>query len=61
MTQKRKQFSKQFKTDAVKLVIEQGYKVSEAAPNLGVHHSCLRRWKKQFETNGKTTGSGLHS
>ena len=37
--------------DAVKLVTEQGYKVSEAARNLGIHHSSLRRWKKQFETN----------
>jgi transposase len=52
MTQKRKQFSKQFKIDAVKLVTEQGYNVSEAARNLGIHHSSLRRWKKQFETSG---------
>jgi transposase len=51
MTQKRKQFSKQFKIDAVKLVTEQGYNISEAARNLGIHHSSLRRWKKQFETN----------
>jgi transposase len=51
MTQKRKQFSKQFKNDAVKLVTEQGYNVSEAARNLGIHHSSLRRWKKQFETS----------
>jgi transposase len=51
MTQKRKQFSKQFKIDAVKLVTEQGYNVSEAARNLGIHHSSLRRWKKQFETS----------
>jgi transposase len=52
MTQKRKQYSRQFKVDAVKLLTEQGYKVSEAARNLGIHHSSLRRWKKQFETNG---------
>jgi transposase len=52
MSQKRKQFPQQFKIDAVKLVTEQGYKVSEAARNLGIHHSSLRRWKKQFETNG---------
>ena len=52
MTQKRKHYSKQFKNDAVKLVTEQGYKVSEAARNLGIHHSSLRRWKKQLETDG---------
>ena len=58
MTQKRKQFSKQFKVDAVKLVTEQGYKVSEAARNLGIHHSSLRRWKRQFKTNGNQAFPG---
>jgi len=58
MTQKRKQFSKQFKIDAVKLVNEQGYRVSEAARNLGIHHSSLRRWKKQFETSGNQAFPG---
>ena len=51
MTQKRKYYSKQFKIDAVKLVTEQGYNVSEAARNLGIHHTSLRRWKKQLETD----------
>jgi len=58
MTQKRKHFSKQFKIDAVKLITEQGYKVSEAARNLGIHHSSLRRWKKQFETDGNQAFPG---
>ena len=58
MTQKRKHYSKQFKIDAVKLITEQGYKVSEAARNLGIHHSSLRRWKKQFETNGNQAFPG---
>ncbi len=58
MTQKRKHYSKQFKNDAVKLVTEQGYKVSEAARNLGIHHSSLRRWKKQLETDGNQAFSG---
>ena len=61
MTNKRKQYSKQFKIDAVKLVTEQGYKVSEAARSLGIHEGILRRWKKQltaedrhaFPGNGK--------
>ncbi len=51
MSQKRKHYSKQFKIDAVKLVTEQGYKVSEAARNLRIHHSSLRNWKKQLETD----------
>jgi len=48
MTNKRKQYSKQFKIDAVKRVTEQGYKVSEAARSLGIHEGILRRWKEQL-------------
>ncbi|MBW1752932.1 MAG: IS3 family transposase [Deltaproteobacteria bacterium] len=58
MAQKRKHYSKQFKVDAVKLVTEQGYKVSEAARNLGIHHSSLRRWKNELETNSSQAFSG---
>ncbi len=58
MTQNRKHYSKQFKIDAVKLVTEQGYNVSEAARNLGIHHSSLRRWKKQLETDGNQSFPG---
>ena len=50
MTKKRRNYSKQFKIDAVKLLTEQGYKISEAARNLEINHNSLRRWKKQFET-----------
>lgn len=47
MNQKpRRKYSDQFKQDAVKLVTEQGYRLSEAARNLGVDVSVLRRWVK---------------
>ena len=58
MTQKRKHYSKQFKIDAVKLVTEQGFNVSEAARNLGIHHSSLRHWKRQFESDGNQAFPG---
>ncbi len=58
MSEKRKYYSKQFKIDAVKLVTEQGYNVSEAARNLGIHHTSLRHWKKQFETDGNQSFPG---
>ena len=41
MTQKRIHYSKQFKVDAVKLVTEQGYNVSEAARNPLIHDRHL--------------------
>ena len=58
MVSKQKQYSKQFKIDAVKLVTEQGYKVAEAARNLGIHHTSLRNWKKQLEIDGNQSFPG---
>jgi len=58
MAEKRKYYSKQFKIDAVNLVTEQGYKTSEAARNLGIHHSSLRRWKNQLITDGSKAFPG---
>ena len=55
---KRRAFTKQFKIDAVKLVTEQGYKLSEAARNLGIDSSVLRRWKMQHETEGSDAFPG---
>ena len=50
MNQKpRRKYSQEFKQDSVKLVTEQGYRVSEAARNLGIDGSILRRWIKEYE------------
>lgn len=46
---KRKKYSEEFKEEAVKLVTEQGYQISEASRNLGVHPSVLGRWKRDLE------------
>lgn len=37
----RKKYSQQFKVDAVKMILEQGYKASEVARNLEIHISLL--------------------
>jgi transposase len=52
MSKGRRGFTKEFKVEAVKLVTEQGYKISEAARNLGIDSSVLRRWKEQIEKEG---------
>ena len=45
MTKKtRRRFSDEFKADAVSLVTNQGYSISEAARRLGVERSVLDRW-----------------
>lgn len=58
MGQKRtyKQYSKEFKEEAVSLVLEQGYSVPEAAKSLGIATNILYRWKDKIESQkeGKT-------
>jgi transposase len=49
MTTERKSYSKQFKIDAVKLVTEGGYKITEASRNLEINPNVLRRWKDQLK------------
>lgn len=57
----RKKYPKEFKLDAVSLVVEQGYGVTEAATSLGIHQALLSRWIKEhqepdgqaFRGNGK--------
>lgn len=51
MSQKRtyKQYSKEFKEEAVGLVRDQGYSVLEATKSLGVASNILYRWKDKVE------------
>ena len=46
--QNRRRFSDEFKEEAVKLITEQGYKVSEASRNLDINASMLRRWQREL-------------
>ena len=60
---KRKSYTKEFKLDAVSLVLEQGYTRVEAAKSLGVNANVVSRWVKEFDSddgqsfrgNGKLT------
>nr|WP_310598627.1 transposase [Desulfobulbus sp.] len=54
----RRQYTDEFKEGAVNLVTDQGYKISEAARNLGIHTTQLRRWITQMlgcSKDGKPT------
>ncbi len=55
---KRREYTKEFKVEAVRLVAEQGYTYTEAGRNLGVHPSLLRRWRTQMEEEGKEAFPG---
>lgn len=59
----RKKYSKEFKLDAISLVLDQGYTRTEAASSLGINANMLGRWVKEqhsddgqaFRGNGKLT------
>ena len=60
----RKKYPKQFKLDAISLVLEQEYTQAEASPSLGVNPNLIARWIQEhqadysgqaFRGNGKLT------
>ena len=46
---KRRRFSPEFKLEAVKLVQEGSVSIAQAARDLGIYETSLRRWIKQYE------------
>jgi len=60
----RKQYTKEFKLDAISMVVDQGLTIAEAARNLEINAGMLGRWIKEnqadtsgqaFRGNGKLT------
>ena len=45
----RNQYSKEFKLDAISLVLEQGYSRREAANSLDINAHMLGRWVKEHQ------------
>ncbi len=58
MGKSRRKYSREFKLEAVKQVVEQGRLVASVAEGLGVHPSLLQRWKTQLETEGAVAFPG---
>ena len=52
MTKRRRTYTSEFKTDAVKLITEKGYSFAEASRSLDVSQSLLRSWKISFQAQG---------
>lgn len=51
MSEKRRNYPAEFKREAVALITEHGYGVSEAARNLGIHANMLRKWQRKRAEN----------
>jgi transposase len=54
----RKQYTREFKHEAVRLVTEQGVSVAQAARDLGLRENLLSRWKKELTQQGEQAFPG---
>jgi len=55
---KRKKYDRQFKIDAVNLVVNGERSVSEVARDLGIEANMLHRWKQKLTTKGSESFPG---
>jgi transposase len=58
MAEKRRNYTEEFKREALRLVTEQGYGVSATARNLGINAKMLGRWKREFDTKASAAFPG---
>ena len=54
----RRKFTREFKIEAVKLIQERGVTVAQAARELGVQGSVLRRWVQESAANAQQAFPG---
>ncbi len=54
----RKQYSSEFKREAVRLVTEGGLSMAQVARDLGLNDNMVSRWKKEAEQNGQRAFPG---
>jgi transposase len=45
----RREFTDEFKAEAVRLVTVEGHSARQVAKDLGIHESLLRRWRRKLE------------
>ena len=50
---KRTTYTKEFKREAVGLILEQGYSIAEASRNLGINYKMLSRWKNELKQDSE--------
>ena len=60
MNQKRtrQSYTKEFKNDAVKLVIEQGYSSNEVGQRLGINQTNVSRWVREYRQENEPSVNG---
>jgi len=54
----RREFAVEYKKEIIKLVTEQGKKVTHVAKDIGVSEATVRRWVKEYGTHGEDAFPG---
>ncbi len=54
----RRQSTREFKVEAVRLVRERGVSVAQASGDLDVHENLLRKWVKDFDADPRQAFPG---
>jgi transposase len=58
MGEKRRKFSREFKLDAVRMVVEGGHVLSEVARDLDLRADMLHRWQREFQADERQAFPG---
>jgi transposase len=53
----RQKFTKEFKDDAVSLVIEQGYNCAEVSRRLGISENNVNRWVREYRDRSESVST----
>ena len=63
MKRQRRTHSREFKKEAVALVVEHGYSYAEAGRSLGVNGALISRWRRHLDQGATEAfpGKGKHS
>jgi transposase len=56
---RRRKFDREFKIQAVKLLLESGKTVEEVADDLGIYWGNLSRWKREYRKDAEEAFPGM--
>ena len=56
--QKRREFTKEFKAEAIRLVMIDGQTQARVSKDLGIGYTALNRWVREFRKEGKEAFPG---
>ena len=54
----KREYTKEFKRDAISLVLDQGYSKTEAAKSLGIHPTIVSCWVREYQEDEGTAFRG---